>query len=225
MRTPCINCGVLVLPKTFKVNNGFCGQCARDPAAAIRNQARRLKIAAMGVPTLDNVRSRLVELIEISAKEACQRFSGEVTYAFVLHSDPHFESVVARVMTDRWASKMPPGARWGGFGWFDQDYMIREAEFEIITEWAWGLDKALGADRGDLLFPCYMEALRNVGAKRIFPSLTGLLLIADGMGYEEIFAIAEMLNSEESLARLRNEFPLDTELLAKMRVSYHQLHV
>jgi len=40
------------------------------------------------------------------------------------------------------------------------------------------------------------------------------------MGYAEIYAIAEIVNSEAALARLREEFSMDSDALAAMRRCY-----
>ena len=165
MRVPCVICGAMILPTAAEFNCGLCGQCARDPARAKTSQERRCKIAKLGAPSVENIRSQLVRLTEVAAREAGDRFSDEGIYAFLLQSDPDLEGVVPRAMTEKWVSRMPPGARWGGCGWYDEDYMIREEDFGLVAEWTYGLDDFVGEGREISCFPatwkhCGTSALR-----------------------------------------------------------------
>jgi len=165
MRVPCVICGAMILPTAAEFNCGLCGQCARDPARAKTSQERRCKIAKLGAPSVENIKSHLVRLTEVAAREAGDRFSDEGIYAFLLQSDPDLEGVVPRAMTEKWVSRMPPGARWGGCGWYDEDYMIREEDFGLVAEWTYGLDDFVGEGREISCFPatwkhCGTSALR-----------------------------------------------------------------
>jgi hypothetical protein len=159
-------------------------------------------------------------LTKVAATEARERFSLEGIYAFVLYSAPELEAVVPRVMTEEWVGRMPAGARWGGSGWYDRRYMVMEPEFELVADWAAGLDLPAGASRGDALLPAYLGALRGVRRSGIFPDLVCLLLLSDGMGDEEICAIAEIVNPEAALAGLRQAVVINQQALASMREHY-----
>jgi hypothetical protein len=214
----------MVLPKTAELNAGLCGQCARSPVQARQTEERKKKLAALGAPSVSSIRKELVRLTELAAKEARERFSEEGIYAFLLHSDPDFESVLPRVMTDKWADRMPSGARWGGSGWYDQNFMLMEAEFSVVAEWISGLLVPARTTRGDLLLPVYLDALQNLRRKRVFPELTSLLLVSDGMGYEEMYAIAEIVSGDSALAGLRQAAVMDHGALASMRQRYSVFH-
>lgn len=220
MRVPCVICAAMILPKTAELNGGLCGQCARNPAQARQAQERKRRIGALGLPSASAVGNELVRLTKLAADEACERFFKEGIYAFVLYAAPEFEAVVPRVMTEEWVGRMPSGARWGGSGWYDQRYMVMEQEFGLVAEWAAGLDLPAGAARGDALLPAYLDALQNVRIRGIFPQLVCLLLLSDGMGYEEIYALAETMNPEAALAGLRQAVVMNQQALASMRGHY-----
>jgi len=220
MRIPCTICGSLILPTTVEFNAGLCGQCAREPERARALQTRKRKIAALGAPSVETVKSHLIRLTERAAKKAWTQFGSEQVYAFLLFSDPHFESAVPVVMTEKWLSRMPPGSRWGGSGWYDDDYTISEDDFCLASEWARGLGDPREGGRGDLLMPCYLESLQEVGKKKIFPESTCVLLVSSGMSNEEIYAIAEILNGKVALERLGKDLRLEAVALAAMRKNY-----
>jgi hypothetical protein len=220
MRVPCAICGAMILPRTAELNGGLCGQCARNPAQARQAEERKRKKAALGAPSVSAVRNQLLRLTTLAADEACERFSQEGIYAFALYSAPEFEAVVPRVMTEEWVGRMPAGARWGGSGWYDRRYMVMEKEFELVADWAAGLDLPAGATRGGALLPAYLDALQGVRLRAIFPDLVCLLLLSDGMGTEEIYAIAETVNPEAALAGLRQAVVMDQPALTSMREHY-----
>jgi len=220
MRIPCTICGATILPVTAQQNDGLCGQCVKAPAIA-RAKANRARIVeGYGIPSAEGITKRLSELTEKSAQEAMDRFSNERIYAFVLLADPQMECAVPRTMTETWVAQMPEGARWGGSGWYEERYMLRQDEFEMISEWAYKLDIGPSQDRSDIMIGVYLTALRNLRTKAIFEDSTAILLVSAGMGDSEVYAIAELLNSPEVIKALADTLTRDDQGLRAMRQHY-----
>jgi hypothetical protein len=213
----------MILLKTAESNGGLCGQCARNPELARSRQKRKEKLEALGPPTFEAVHRHIVEFIGEAAEEASVRFSHEGICAFVLCSDPQFECVIPRAMTEEWVQKQPAGSRWGGQGWYEQAYMLREAEFELLSEWGKGLETGNAQSRGDLLLSCYLAGLRNVRRRECLPPSTCLLIVSSGMGQEEIYALAEIVNTKTVLQDLSDSLSLHSEAVASMRRIYAKL--
>lgn len=210
----------MILSVTAQHNDGLCGQCARDPAKARAKANRALIVEGYGTPTVEGITKRLSELTEKSAQEAMHRFSNEQIYAFLLLADPQMECAVPRSMTETWVAQMPEGARWGGSGWYEEGYMLRQDEFEMISEWAYRLDIAPSQDRCDIMIGVYLTALRNLRNRAILDDSTAILLVSTGMGDSEVYAIAELLNSPEVIKALADTLTRDDEGLRAMRQHY-----